>query len=357
MKVFQSNLIQWYRSNKRDLPWRLTQDPFFIWLSEVILQQTRVNQGLPYYMKFCDRFQNVSQLAAASEDEILKLWQGLGYYSRARNMHQTAQRVVEQYHGIFPSAYDELIQLKGIGPYTAAAISSFSANEARAVVDGNVIRVLSRVFDIDQAPDLSATRKVIDTLAAELLHPEWPGLHNQAMMELGALICTPANPNCPNCPLAIACKSRALQNQHERPVPKSKTRITKRYFHYIIPVDGNSLYLQKRTQKDIWQGLYEFPLIEAAQSLHIDDLNVQIQKMYSKKFPICPPTAALFEKKHILSHQHIFARFFYWPVKRNVTIPSLEKIPQNTLITYPVSRLLDLFLNNVNLHSMDRASK
>lgn len=258
-------LIKKYAEIKRDLPWRNTKDPYLIWLSEVILQQTRVNQGLPYFITFSQKYPDLASLAHASEDEILLLWQGLGYYSRARNMHNTAQLAFSLYGNHFPSSYDDLISLKGIGPYTAAAVSSFAANQAHAVVDGNVIRVIARFCGITQAVDSSATKKEISQIAHEWMDPKFAAQHNQAIMELGALICKPQNPLCSECPLISACHAYAYNLQKEIPFKTPKKSKKTRYMHFLIRRNNFQL-LQKREKNDIWAGLYQLPLIETEQN-------------------------------------------------------------------------------------------
>ena len=255
-------LIKKYLEIKRDLPWRNTQDPYYIWLSEVILQQTRVNQGLPYFTKFSQIFPDLQSLAQASEDQILHLWQGLGYYSRARNMLKTAQIAFQTYGNTFPSSYNELIQLKGIGPYTAAAVASFSANEPFAVVDGNVIRVIARFVGITEPVNSTTTKKEISRLAQEWMDPKHAGLHNQAIMELGALICKPQNPLCDECPLIGACYAYSHNAQKEIPAKTPKKTKKIRYLHYFL-VNDEKQYIRKRNTDDIWAGLYELPLIES----------------------------------------------------------------------------------------------
>ncbi len=233
---FNNELLSWYTNNKRDLPWRHTTDPYIIWLSEIILQQTRVEQGMPYFNRFVEHYPNVSSFAAADENEILKLWQGLGYYSRARNMLKTARLVQEQYNGAFPSAYDELITLKGIGEYTAAAISSFAANEPRAVIDGNVYRVLARYFGISEDINSTTGKKIFRITADELLNREHPALHNQAMMELGAMICKPKNPACGTCPVREGCYAFLNNATAALPVKINKVKVRERFFNYFLVV-------------------------------------------------------------------------------------------------------------------------
>ena len=263
MLQFQELITHWYHQNKRNLPWRTTKNAYVIWLSEIILQQTRVEQGLPYFNKFLQHYPSVSDLATADEQEILNDWQGLGYYSRARNLHKTAKEVVEIYKSEFPSTYNELLKLTGIGPYTAAAIASFAFDEAKAVVDGNVYRVLSRVFDIEEAIDSTQGKKTFELLANELIDKKNPAIYNQAIMEFGALHCVPVNPDCATCPLQFQCLAYANKTITERPVKSKKTKVTPRYFVYLIELSpSQTIRIEKRKEKGIWQHLYQFPLVE-----------------------------------------------------------------------------------------------
>ena len=251
-------LLEWYENNRRSLPWRDTKDPYRIWLSEIILQQTRVIQGLDYYLRFVKRWPSVRDLVAASEDDVLKEWQGLGYYSRARNLLKAARQVMEQFGGQFPTRYQDLIYLKGVGPYTAAAIASFSSNEAVAVVDGNVYRVLSRLFDIATPIDSTEGRKLFSNLATGMLDPKEPGMHNQAVMELGALVCTPVSPRCEACPLQEKCLARAQGTIPGRPVKQGKAKVRDRWFNYLVFKYNDTLWVHRRGKGDIWQGLWEY---------------------------------------------------------------------------------------------------
>ena len=263
MSEIADKLIDWYGVNGRDLPWRRTRDPYRIWLSEVILQQTRIAQGMDYYLRFVARFPDVGALAAADEDEVLKLWQGLGYYSRARNLHAAARQVVERYGGRFPAAYADVRSLKGVGDYTAAAVCSITYDAPCAVVDGNVYRVLSRLFDLDLAIDTAEGRKAFAALADEQLDRRRPARYNQAIMDFGALQCTPANPSCNDCPLRDECLSLAAGTVAERPVKAGRTRIRPRYLNYLHLECGGRIALRRRPEGDIWQGLYDLPAIES----------------------------------------------------------------------------------------------
>lgn len=296
--------------NKRDLPWRNTTDPYMIWLSEIILQQTRVAQGLPYFLKFVEAFPTVFDLAAASETKVLRLWQGLGYYSRARNLHTCAKTVVEKYKGKFPDSYRELLKLKGVGKYTAAAIASFAFNEPVPVVDGNVYRVLSRVFGITDDIGSSQGQKTFAQLAETLMDRDNPHDYNQAIMEFGATHCIPTSPDCHNCIFTDDCHANKHNLQRDLPVKLKKVKVKTRYFQYLVIQDKGKILLRQRRRNDIWQGLYDFYLIENTQPLDIDQLG-QPQKPEW----LIPKNLTLrnmsHEYRHILTHQRILARFFH----------------------------------------------
>ena len=309
-KFFRKRLISWYLQNKRDLPWRNTTDPYMIWLSEIILQQTRVAQGLPYFLKFIDEFPTVFDLAKASETKVLRLWQGLGYYSRARNLHACAKAVVEKYKGKFPDNYKELLQLKGVGKYTAAAIASFAFHEPVPVIDGNVYRVLSRVFGISEEIDSGKGQKVFAQLAADLMDHDDPHTYNQAIMEFGATHCTPAAPDCDTCIFNNDCHARKRDLQRNLPVKTKKIKVKTRFFHYLVIQHEGKILLKQRKQKDIWKGLYDFYLIENSGPLDLDQV---LQQQTGDWFPCQNLKLKNLsnEYKHILTHQRIFARFFH----------------------------------------------
>lgn len=306
---FSNTVIAWYEQHHRDLPWRHTTDPYIIWLSEIILQQTRVEQGRPYFERFLERFPAVQDFAEASEDDILHLWQGLGYYSRGRNMHKAAKLVMTDFEGLFPTAYKDLIKLPGIGEYTAAAISSFSSNEAQAVLDGNVFRVLARYFNIDSAINSSAGKKIFTELAQELLPAPQAALYNQAIMEFGALQCKPQRPDCAVCPLLVSCEARRLQLVGELPVKIKAKKSKKRYFNYFLIEEGDYTLMSKRGAGDVWENLYEFPLIETAAPQDTLSLgaNEEVQNYFGAHLQLVPLQENI---KHILSHQDIFANFY-----------------------------------------------
>ncbi|MFD0766372.1 A/G-specific adenine glycosylase [Mucilaginibacter lutimaris] len=305
---FSTELINWYHNNKRDLPWRNTTDAYIIWLSEIILQQTRVEQGMPYFYRFAERYPTVTAFAAANEDEVLRLWQGLGYYSRGRNMLKTAQLVQEKYNGVFPVKYDELIKLKGVGEYTAAAISSFSANEPRAVVDGNVYRVLARYFGIDEPINSPKGKKIFQQMANQMLNKEQPAVHNQAMMEFGAMLCKPKNPACGICPVRIGCVAFKTNATAWLPVKLKTVKIRKRFFNYMLISDGQKMLMNKRGEGDIWANMYDLPLIETPSLLDpVEVLHLPQMNVFGRNITLKDNSAII---KHILTHQHLFIRFF-----------------------------------------------
>lgn len=306
--AFQQEIIRWYLSNKRSLPWRDTQDAYVIWLSEIILQQTRVEQGLPYFNRFLEAYPTVSDFAAATETEILKLWQGLGYYSRGRNMLFTARQILELHAGVFPVKYDVLIKLKGIGEYTAAAISSFSSGEAKAVLDGNVFRVLARYFGISTAINSSQGKKQFSELAQSLIHTEDPALYNQAIMEFGALQCKPKSPLCPVCPLQLSCYAKNNGIINMLPVKIKKTTVKTRFINYFVCRNGDEILVNKRIKEDIWQHLYDFPSIETTTAASVG--NEEFLNDVKQKFGNDVSILSLMEMKHLLTHQIIYVQFF-----------------------------------------------
>ena len=339
MKTFSKNLLQWYAANKRDLPWRQTRNPYFIWLSEIILQQTRVAQGLEYYLRFVEKFPTLSDLACASQDEVLKLWQGLGYYSRARNLHQAAK----QMNGIFPTSYKEVLALKGVGVYTAAAICSISYNMPYAVVDGNVYRVLSRVFAIKLPVDSAAGKKKIALLAQDLLDKDSAGDYNQAIMDLGAMICTPQSPSCTQCPLVSFCQAYKQGKQELFPIKKKVAKVSSRYFHYVYVEQGGYTWLFKRETGDIWANLYEPLLIETDGVL---DKKAFLKLTEYKRFLGARiPTKVISSVKHILSHRVIYADLYCVKIPPSAPIPeNAFRVEKKKISTYPVSRLVQKLL-------------
>jgi A/G-specific adenine glycosylase len=304
---FTETLLTWYPNHKRDLPWRNTHDPYIIWLSEIILQQTRVAQGLPYFLAFAEQYPTVDALAAAPLDEVLRLWQGLGYYSRARNLHYCAQEVVEKYGNRFPSSYQELLKLKGVGTYTAAAIASFAYGEAVAVVDGNVFRVLARYFGIDTDIASPAGKKTFEKLANALIPETQAGTFNQAIMEFGSLQCTPKNPDCGSCPLAVGCEAILNGRVGELPVKINKVKVKTRHFLYLYIYSDECLVVNRRNSGDIWEGLYDFPVIETAESFDPGKGHILLDELRAMEMRVHWQPERQF--KHLLTHQRIFANF------------------------------------------------
>lgn len=340
MTDFHLLIIDWYRQNQRQLPWRNTNDPYKIWLSEVILQQTRVDQGLNYYLKFIEHYPTIHDLASATEQEVLNDWQGLGYYSRARNIHKTAQLISSNYNGVFPDNYNDLLKLKGIGPYTAAAIASFAFKETKAVVDGNVYRFLSRLFDISTPIDSTAGKKEFQLLADRLIDAKQPDVFNQAIMEFGATVCTPKKPNCLTCIFSEQCLSNGNKTTSERPVKSKKTKVRDRFFNYLIFKNGNEFQIQQRTQKDIWQNMFEPYLLETDEKSNLSEIQNELKKLSINA------SAIEIEKeyKHILSHQRIHAKFFIINSLSNLN--DLKTVNLSDLEEYPLPRLFDRFLDD-----------
>ena len=341
---FSKNVISWYSSNKRDLPWRHTINPYYIWLSEIILQQTQVKQGLPYYESFVKAFPTVSDLAESDEENVLKLWQGLGYYSRARNLHYTAKHIVNELGGVFPDNYKEIIKLKGIGDYTASAIASIAFGEVAAVVDGNVYRVLSRFYGIDTPINTTKGIKEFKALATELIDQKQPALFNQAIMEFGAQQCKPKNPYCIICPLQSACMAFQKNKISELPVKLKKLKVRNRYFNYLVIIDNKrNTIIEQRTQKGIWQNLYQFPLIETDRSISILEFKSSAsENKFLKKLNF---EFNLFNEKdivHKLSHQHLHTKFWIIEVdklpKRGISTDKIKDYPVPTLISEFISK-------------------
>jgi A/G-specific adenine glycosylase len=350
VKIYLMNvssvLRQWYAIQKRDLPWRKTGSPYLIWLSEIILQQTRVSQGLDYYLRFTSRYPRVEDMANAPLDDILKLWQGLGYYTRARNMHETAKFIVNNLKGVFPDSFEGLLKLKGIGKYTAAAIASISYKEPVAVVDGNVYRVLARYYGIHEPINTAQGRLVFEKRAAHILDRANPDIHNQAMMELGALVCIPRNPRCEACPLERECVARSGDIIGLLPLKADKKKQRNRYFNYIFLHHGAQTWLSKRTGRDIWHSLYEFPLFETAVAVTREELYALPgwkDLLGASEFRI---KGSPQKYKHLLTHQTLHCTFYNIEVKE--PLPDFRKSFFKTEICnlglYPVPRLIENYL-------------
>lgn len=306
--AFQAALINWYHLHKRDLPWRKTSDPYIIWLSEIILQQTRVEQGLPYFNKFLENYPTVSVFAKANEEEALKLWQGLGYYSRVRNMLHTAKYVMAHHEGVFPNHYEELIKLKGIGRYTAAAIASLSSGQPKAAVDGNVFRVLARYFGVLEPVNATNGRKIFEEMANKLIENQPAPIYNQAIMEFGALQCKPKKPLCGACPLSIGCFALKQKKVDTLPIKLKLKKVKERFFNYFIMQENDQIWVRKRIDKDIWHNMYDFPMMETKkmQSLEDKEFLKNIKAEYGEKIKI----KLLSFCKRQLTHQTIFIQFF-----------------------------------------------
>lgn len=329
------------------MPWKGEKNPYYIWLSEVILQQTRVEQGLPYFEKFKKEFPTVQGLANAPEDKVMKLWQGLGYYSRARNLHFTAKYVANELKGTFPPTFDELRKLKGVGDYTAAAIASFAYNEKRAVVDGNVIRVLSRVFGIQTPFDTTAGKKEFSALAQKLIDDKRPGIYNQAIMDFGSLVCTPQKPLCEGCPFQRTCVAYNKDMVAELPVRANRTVIKQRYFNYLLIKTDKEILIQKREGKDIWAGLYQLPLLETEKPL---TRNLQ------KAVAVFLDTTGLtigerYTETQMLSHRKIHFNFLVVDVAdfKKLKLPDTERVKLGKLAEYAFPRTIHLYLKQNSL--------
>lgn len=342
MNIFSETLLDWYAENKRELPWRDTSDPYLIWISEIILQQTRVLQGTEYFLRFVCRFPDLKSLAAASEDEVMKYWQGLGYYSRARNLHAAAKSM----NGVFPVAYKEVRALKGVGDYTAAAICSFAYDMPYAVVDGNVYRVLSRYFGIDTPIDSTEGKKIFAALAEEMLHKSRPADYNQAIMDFGAIQCIPQTPNCMCCPLADSCLALSKGQVMQLPVKQHKTKTANRYFNYIYVRIGVYTLIHKRIENDIWKNLFELPLIEAEKDLSEEEFLAcpQLHELLAGG-EVIKVRSVLRNVKHVLSHRVIYTNFYEVELPEgSSSFAGYQRVRREELEQYAVSRLTHAFL-------------
>ena len=355
-RFVEGKILDWYEVHKRILPWRGITDPYKIWISEIILQQTRVVQGLEYYERFIDRFPDVHALAIADEQEVLKYWQGLGYYSRARNLHSAARSIETRFGGKFPDSYELILSLKGIGEYTAAAIASFAFNLPCPVVDGNVFRFLSRLFAIEEPVDTSKGKKLFAELAGRLMDKRQAGLFNQAIMEFGALQCVPASPDCEECPLAAHCLAKTLGKVSEFPVKRNKTKIKELYLYYFYIHSDEFIFLRKREGKGIWQNLYEFPSVESEIPLEFEDLikHRDFQALFPENArhstldTESSDTSVIFKLltknyKHVLTHRILHVDCYEVFIENEVGLEKYIKIKQAEIEEYPVHRLMQLF--------------
>ncbi len=343
---FSNSLLQWYLQNRRDLPWRNTVNPYHIWLSEIMLQQTRVAQGMPYFIRFTEVFPTIFDLAKTDEEQVLKLWQGLGYYSRARNMHKTAQIIAFELNGNFPNNYEDLLKLKGIGEYTAAAIASFAFKQVVPVVDGNVFRVLSRYFNIQSDISSSSAKKEFSALANELIPNDQPDLFNQAIMDFGALQCVPKNPNCEICIFNSSCAALQKKKVDQLPIKTKKTKVTNRFFNYLIFLDTeNNTIINKRTQKGIWHNLYEFPVIETEKETDFETISTLVHSRYKE---LVVTDISIYNKEqiiHKLSHQNLHINFY------KITLSSIinDGIGLDILRTFPFPIVIFNFIEKYSI--------
>ena len=348
MENFAKILLAWYAHEGRDLPWRHTHDPYCIWLSEIILQQTRVAQGTAYYHRFVERFADVASLAAASEDEVLKLWQGLGYYSRARHLHRAAQEIVSRFGGRFPKNFDDVRSLSGVGDYTAAAICSAAYGLPYAAVDGNVYRVLARLFDLETPIDTTLGRRQFAELAQSLIDPIHAGTYNQAIMDFWALVCTPTYPRCEECPFAERCLAHVAGVVAQRPVKRGKSRVRDRWFHYLHILCGDHMLLCRREAGDIWQGLYEFPLLEMpSEKIGIEGLcaTSDFQKWVGHGWRLRKRISL---PRHQLSHQRLHAVVWQIEVTEFTEQAAPYTLPIAELDRYAIPRLLERYLEQLS---------
>ncbi len=342
--ALRSRLLRWYRTHQRDLPWRRTRDPYRIWVSEVILQQTRVDQGLPYYRSFLRRFPTIRKLAAASEQQVLKAWEGMGYYSRARNLHAAARHLMSSGNGTFPSDYEEIMGLKGIGPYTAAAIGSIAFGIREPVLDGNVFRFLARYYGIDRPVDGPQARNSFLPYARALMDGcRAPGTLNQALMEFGALQCTPASPDCIRCPLRNGCRAFLQGMQGMLPVRSLKRKVRSRYFHFLVVRWKGHVVLHQRGNRDIWRGLFEFPLVESSRP-GLENATLARYGISQEGRKGLPEPGPL--HKHQLTHQTLHVRYYevHLSSKPQLRNPALLLVPEVQLDQYPVPRIISRYL-------------
>ncbi|MGE4287878.1 MAG: A/G-specific adenine glycosylase [Salinivirgaceae bacterium] len=338
-------LTLWYQKNMRDLPWRQVKNPYITWVSEIIMQQTRIAQGLPYFNRFIEKFPTVEHLANASIDEVLLLWQGLGYYSRARNMHQTAQTIVTDYEGTFPKTARQLQKLKGIGEYTAAAISSFCFNEKVPAIDGNVYRIISRIYDVQEPVDKAKGKNLIYNLVSKLLPAQNCGEFNQALMDFGAMVCTPRQASCNICPLALKCQAKFNGTVEERPVKSTITKVRQRYFVYVVVTDGKNILIQKRDKNDIWKGLYQLPLFEFEKSMDADTFLALPKVKESQSINSLVLLDGFEPATHKLSHQTIHAKFLLFGSSRLPQINGYKSILISNFDAYAFPKLIERYLN------------
>jgi len=346
---FRKKLLSWYDSHKRDLPWRILPTPYNVWISEIILQQTRINQGFNYYNRFVEMYPDIASLASSSEENVLKMWQGLGYYTRARNLHFASKQILNNFNGIFPDRFEEIKKLKGVGEYTAAAIASIAFNETVAAIDGNVYRVLSRIFDIDIPINSGEGRKKFKELANQLIDPIKPGDFNQALMEFGALQCIPVNPDCTICPFQSTCIAFRNQTIKYVPVKIKGPKVRERYFNYLAIEQNHSILFHKRIDQDIWKNLYDFPLIESNHPVNLDELILsETWKLFFSNGNVSISEISE-EIIHLLSHQRIHARFYHILSEPFEKITSRYiLIDKKDIFDLPVPKIIEKYLLKMN---------
>jgi len=346
MIEFHKILIVWYQQNQRALPWRTKNDPYFVWVSEIILQQTRVNQGTSYFLRFIEKFPDVKALASADENEVLKLWQGLGYYSRARNMHFAARQIINEFNGRFPDNIINIKKLKGIGDYTSAAIASIAFGLPYAAIDGNVYRVLSRIFGIDTPIDSTQGKKEFKNLATELLDRVNPGIFNEALMEFGALHCTPRNPGCDFCPFRDRCLAFLTNETAKFPVKSKKTKIKNRFFNYMYIKHEEYIHLEKRETNDIWRNLYQLPMIESEKALTVGELinNEEFISIFKEnQITVGALGPGII---HLLSHQKLHVQFIEITILKPGINPQWIKVLSDQIHQYPVPKVIYNYLSD-----------
>ncbi|MDR0419619.1 MAG: A/G-specific adenine glycosylase [Prevotellaceae bacterium] len=343
---FSDKLIAWYELNKRDLPWRKTRDPYAIWVSEVILQQTRVAQGLCYYLKFLEAFPTIEDLADAPVDDVMKVWQGLGYYTRARNMQVAARQVLNDFAGEIPHTYEGLRKLKGVGDYTASAIGAFAFDIPRPAVDGNVYRIISRLFGVSTPIDTLAGQKELYQLAFEVLDKDRPALFNQAIMDFGGTLCTPKNPRCGDCPANDMCYALRNNCVGNLPAKSKKVKVSKRYFSFLMIKYKDYTFIRQRTDKDIWHSLYEFPLIETPRKVGVKTLEKtpEWREWFGDIKPAIRHASEII--KYMLSHQYIFTRFYIIEADKlpYALASNFIKVKISDVSDYSTPRLIDSYM-------------
>ena len=344
LSKFRALLVQWNsHQNSREMPWKGEKDPYKIWLSEIILQQTRVEQGWKYYEKFIAVFPDIYRLAAAKDEKIYKLWEGLGYYSRCKNLIETARFISKKLKGKFPREFDDILSLKGVGIYTASAIASFAYDLPFAVVDGSVFRVLSRVFGIKKPIDSTAGKKLFTQLAYDLLGKKQPGIYNQALMDFGAVICKPQNPICNNCILRDHCFAYKNDLVNKLPIKEKKIRITTRWFNYLVIVYHGKTYIRMRTDNDIWKNLHEFVLIETNNEVSVKKLLTKAEKQILLKKGTYKILSVSPVSTQQLSHQKIVGRFIKLNLKKEFDLQGFNAIPLKQQSRYAFPRLITAY--------------